>query len=79
MQILKFKTTISNGGGVATVMPYFEAENSIGYWKVDTGSTDKVLTVSGREVDPQRVLSLVQRAGFRAELVTGAGTGGPDR
>jgi hypothetical protein len=56
-------------------MPFFDEEKSIRYWKVDTTSPDKVLVVSGHGVDPQRVINLVQLAGFWAEFIAITGTG----
>ena len=78
MEILKFKTNLKCGGCVETVTPFLNGEESIGNWQVDTDSPDKVLTVSGREVDPQRVKNLVQQAGFKADLLQVAGASGGD-
>lgn len=78
MKILKFKTNIKCDGCVAQVTPLLNGESTIGQWEVDTADADKVLTVSGHEVDPQRVQNLVNQAGFRADLMRVAGVGGGD-
>ena len=78
MEILKFKTNIKCGGCIATVTPFLNKEESIQNWQVDTSSADKVLTVSGHDVDPQKVKTLVEKAGFKAEVVQVLGTSGSD-
>lgn len=78
MKTLKFKTNIKCGGCVATVTPYLNQVGSIEDWQVDTQSPDKILIISGAHVDPQRVINLVQQAGFKAEVLQVAGTTGGD-
>ncbi|GAA4400656.1 hypothetical protein GCM10023187_14070 [Nibrella viscosa] len=76
MKVLKFKTNIKCGGCVATVRPFLDGEKSISKWNVDTDSPDKILSVSGEDVDPQRVENLVKEAGYNAEMVRVVGIGG---
>lgn len=71
MKILHFKTNINCSGCVATVRPFLDKEESINNWQVDTAGKDKMLRVSGPNLDPQRVKSLVERAGFKAEVIEG--------
>ena len=78
MEILKFKTNIKCGGCVATVTPFLDKEESIQNWQVDTASADKILTVSGKDVNPQKVKNLVEKAGFKAEMMQVTGTSGSD-
>ena len=78
MEILKFKTNIKCGGCVKTVTPYLDGEKSISRWQVDTENPDKILSVSGHDVDPQKVKSLVEQAGFKAEVVRVLGASGGD-
>ncbi|MDO1449237.1 heavy-metal-associated domain-containing protein [Rhodocytophaga aerolata] len=78
MEILKFKTNIKCGGCIATVTPFLDKEESIQNWQVDTSSADKVLTVSGHDVNPQKVKNVVEKAGFKAEVIQVAGIGGKD-
>jgi copper chaperone CopZ len=78
MEIVKFRTNIKCGGCVATVTPFLDQESNIEDWKVDTGSPDKVLTVSGRDLDPQRIKNLLKEAGFKADILQVAGIGGED-
>lgn len=71
MKILHFKTNINCSGCVATVRPFLDKEESINNWQVDTAGKDKMLRVSGPNLDPQRVKSLIERAGFKAEVIEG--------
>ena len=78
MEVLKFKTNIKCGGCVATVTPFLNKEESIQNWQVDTSSADKVLTVSGHDVDPQNIKNIVEQAGFKAHLMQVLGVSGND-
>ena len=78
MKILKFKTNINCGDCVNKVTPYLDKEESISKWQVDTDSKDKILSVSGEELDPAKVKNLVEEAGFKAETVRVLGIGGGD-
>jgi copper chaperone len=69
MKILHFKTNINCSGCVAAVKPFLDKEGSINNWQVDTTGKDKMLRVSGPDLDPQRVKSLVEKAGFKAEVI----------
>ena len=78
MKTLKFKTNINCGGCVKSVTPYLDGEKSISKWQVDTSSPDKILSISGEELEPHKVKSLVEKAGFKAEVVRVQGIGGGD-
>lgn len=67
MQTLKFKTNIKCGGCVATVTPFLNQEKSIEKWEVDTTNPEKILTVSGKDVNDEAVKSAVKQAGFTIE------------
>ena len=69
MKILHFKTNINCSGCVATVKPFLDKEESIDNWQVDTTGKDKLLRVSGPNPDPKQVKSLVEKAGFKAEVL----------
>lgn len=76
MKTLKFKTNIKCGGCLATVTPHLNNESSIQQWHVDTNNSDKVLTVSGEDVNPQQIENAVKNAGFKAELMQVYATNG---
>ncbi len=76
MEILKFKTSIQSSEALQKVTSLLNQEESIHEWKLDTSHDDHILNVSGKEPDPQRVINLLQQAGFRAEFIQAFGTGG---
>lgn len=64
MTTLKFKTNINCSSCLAKATPYLNEEPSIGQWEVNTQTADKVLTVSGDNLDKEKVKEAVERAGF---------------
>lgn len=76
MLTLKFKTNIRRENCVATVAPFLDAESNIRDWKVDTHHPDKILTILGTDVDPQRVKNAVAQAGYQVEVLQVYGSAG---
>jgi len=76
MKILKFKTNINSANDVIKVTPHLDKEESISNWDIDTESEDKVLSVAGINLNPQKVEDAVQAAGFEAEVLRVLGIGG---
>jgi copper chaperone len=70
MKTIQFKTNIKCGGCVAQVTPHLNADENIEKWEVDTNNPDKLLTVSGDDLDARHVVEVVNKAGFRAEAVS---------
>ena len=69
METLKFKTNINCGGCIAKVTPLLNDTIGENNWQVDTQNPNKVLTVSGTEVNKDEVIKAVVKAGFKAEEV----------
>lgn len=67
METLKFKTTIKCTGCLTKVTPYINDTEGIEAWEVDLKNLDKVLTVTGQNLDAERIKSAVQEAGYSAE------------
>ena len=78
MEVFKFKTNVENEQALARVAPYLDREESISRWKLDTSSTEKLLSISGTDLDPQRIENVVKQAGFKAEIIRVIGIGGSD-
>jgi len=76
MKILKFKTNLKNQDNVSKVAPYLDNAENISNWQVDTESEDKILSVSGEKIDPQKIENALQEAGFKAEILRIVGIGG---
>ena len=69
METLKFKTNINCSGGVAKVTLSLNETIGENNWQVDTQNPNKILTVSGAEVNKNEVINAIQKAGFKAEEV----------
>ncbi len=69
METIQFKTNIKCAGCVANVSP--ELNNVIGEnnWKVDTQSTDKILTVAKDGISELEIKTAVEKAGYKAERI----------
>lgn len=66
---LQFKTNINCGGCVATVKPHLDNADGVCHWEVDTNDKNKVLTVKSEGITEQEVISTVQKAGFKIEVL----------
>ncbi len=69
METLKFKTTINCGGCLAKVTPFLNDEKSIEKWEVNTSSPEKILTVETEDTDTNKIISAVEKAGFKIEQI----------
>ena len=67
MSTLQFKTNINCGNCLSKVTPVFNAEPRITHWEVNTADPDKLLTVSGPDISPDFISSLVSRAGYSVQ------------
>ncbi len=76
MKILKFKTNVKSAEEVAKVASFLDKEESISNWKIDPESEENILSVSGDNLNPQKVENAVQQAGFEIEVLRVLGTGG---
>lgn len=65
----RFKTSIKCGGCVATVSPFLNAARGISHWEVDTAGMDKILTVQSDGISEEEVISIVQKAGYKIEML----------
>jgi len=70
MSTFKFQTNINCGNCVKAVRFFLEEETSIEHWEVDTDNPDKVLTVSGASVSSEKVIKIVEEAGFDIKAIS---------
>jgi len=68
-KIYQFKTNINCGGCIATVTPFLNEIEGLSDWEVDTTNKDKILTVKTAEISEQQIIEVVQKAGFKIELL----------
>ena len=70
MKTLRFKTTVKCVGCLSKITPFLNQEGLIQRWKVDLIHPDKILEVVADErLTAERVISLVEYAGYRAEIL----------
>lgn len=67
---LHFKTTINCGGCVTAVTPHLDNAEGVCEWEVDTTNKDKILTVKTDDLTVEQVIDIVNKAGFKAELLS---------
>jgi copper chaperone len=67
MKTLQFKTNIKCDGCIAKVTPVLDGEKSIDKWEVDLKDPEKILTVSGIDVSEDKVKSILQAVGYKAD------------
>ena len=69
MKTMNFKTTMKCGMCVATATPFLNNVKGVDKWDIDTTNPDKILTVTGDNVDENAITEAVEKAGFKAEPV----------
>jgi len=67
MDTLKFKTTINCGACVAKVTPVLNKQENVTSWSVNTENPDKVLTVTGENIDEADLVKSLSKIGYKAE------------
>lgn len=68
-KVLQFKTNLNCGGCVSKVKSDLDHANGISEWNVDTGHSDKILTVKSEGVTKDEIVAILQRRGFKAEPI----------
>lgn len=69
MTELKFKTNINCNHCINKITPLMDEEKKIAEWKVDIENPDKILTVSGEDINEQLIKDVLAKAGYVAEKV----------
>lgn len=69
METKKFKTNINCGNCLARVSPFLDEEKTIVFWEVNTQIAEKILTVQTEEMDSEKVINAVKKAGFQIEEI----------
>jgi len=62
-----YKTTINCGGCVKAVTPFLNKAVGENNWIVDTDHPDKVLSITNGLNNAEKVISAVEKAGFKIE------------
>lgn len=61
-----FKTNINCENSIRTLMLFFDQNPTIKSWSVDTAG---ILSVDTTDLTAQEIISIVEKAGFRSELL----------
>lgn len=69
MKTQKFKTNIKCGGCLAKVTPNLNAVEGIEKWEVDILNPNKVLTVISDTDKTEEIRKVVEKSGFKAEVM----------
>lgn len=67
--ILVFKTTLKNRDDVETIKPHLESLPAIKDWSVDRTDCDHVLRVTGRDLKPQQIITVLTEQGYNCEVL----------
>lgn len=69
METLKFKTNVNCGGCIATVTPHLNQVKGIIKWSVDTSSPNKIMTVETTDLQPDVIVEVMKKAGYKADSI----------
>ncbi|MEI6575442.1 MAG: heavy-metal-associated domain-containing protein [Bacteroidota bacterium] len=69
MPSLQFKTNVKCNGCKAAITPFLDNEETISEWRVDIFDPDRILTVEGEDVKASTVIAILEKAGYKAELI----------
>lgn len=70
MSNMQFKTNINCGGCIKAVTPALDASAGKGNWQVDTGTPEKILSISGGQASADEVIRAIKRMGFTIEIIS---------
>ena len=63
----QFKSTINCTNCRAKVAPVLDENKQIENWHVDLDDPDKLLTVEVNEIEPEDIVRIVRKTGFKLE------------
>lgn len=66
---LTFKTTLKCSACEAKVKPFLDALNQVEEWNVDLTVNPKRVIAKGENIDAKDIISAIEKAGFKAELI----------
>jgi len=66
METKKFKTTVNCYHCLAKITPFLNEIKEILNWNIDLATSDKVLQVSGDNLDGEKIKNALARAGYTA-------------
>lgn len=67
---MKFKTNIMCGDCIKKVTPVLDELAGADNWEVDTKTPQKLLTIESDHISDKTVVEVLNRVGYRAELLS---------
>lgn len=67
MNILVFKTNITDQLEIAKISPLLNSVPTITHWNFDLDDCDNILRIVSNNLDPESIESLLHTAGFNCE------------
>ena len=64
MNILVFKTSITQQDQIGQISPLLDSVPTIKHWNFDLDDSDNILRIVSNNLDPESIESLLQSAGF---------------
>lgn len=68
-EVFLFKTNINCSGCVEKISPVLDSHKNILKWTADTASKDKILEVVSKGIQADEIITAVQKAGFKIEIL----------
>jgi copper chaperone CopZ len=69
MELIRLKTNVMCGACVENVTPVLNETVGEESWEIDLKNLRKILTVSGKNVDAEQVISALNKVGYKADKV----------
>ncbi len=69
METLKFKTTVNCYHCLSKITPFLNTIKEISDWSVDLADPDKILSVTGENLDNKKITDALSRAGYSSALI----------
>jgi copper chaperone CopZ len=66
MEIIKLKTTVNCYHCLSKITPFLNQIKEISDWSVDLADPDKVLSISGEDINPEKIIDALSKAGYSA-------------
>jgi copper chaperone CopZ len=66
METIKLKTTVNCYHCLSKITPFLNQIKEISDWSVDLADPDKVLSVSGEDINPEKIIDALSKAGYSA-------------
>lgn len=67
--VLVFKTSLQTEDDIACIKPSLESSPTIKEWSVDQDDPDNVLRVVGKDLQPEKIITMIKAKGYECEVL----------